>query len=199
MRIDIQHDPRAIEADLAALHRRWSTPERALRALSRLPIELAGFAFRHREADGEHYVYVEDVSRGRLAGTTVFNRLVEVNRRIDPYVRGPHSKYATAYQRRGIASAVYQWGLERGFSLVSGARQSEAAHALWRSLGRRYTLGYVTLRDKELRYLGTAIPAELHDDLHTRLILLGKGCTPGLPGMALAQRNRQASERRSVP
>jgi hypothetical protein len=176
LRIDVQHRPGNIEAELDLLYRRRSSPGSALSNTSPVPIHLPGFVFHHREADGEHYIYVEDVLHRRLAGYTVFNRLVEVNRRIDPLVRGPHSKYAAAYQRRGIASAVYQWGLER-FCLVSGARQSEAAHALWLSLGRRYPLGYITLRDKEVRYLGTEIPPELRDDLETRMILLGRGCT----------------------
>ena len=174
MRIDVQQNPAAIEVELQTLYRRLPT----LHGLSLLSIPLPGFAFRHREADGEHYVYVEDVSLRRLAGYTVFNRLVEVNRRIDPYVRGPHSKYAPAYQRRGIATAVYEWGLERGFALISGARQSEAAHALWRSLGRRYVLGYVTLHAKEVRFLGTEIEPALRDALQTRMILFGAGQAP---------------------
>lgn len=178
LRIDVQQSPDSIEAGLEALYRRLSTPGNSLRGMSLLPIPLPGFAFHHREADGEHYIYVEDVLRKRLAGYTVFNRLIEVSRRIDPYIRGPHSKYGPAYQRRGIATAVYQWGLERGFCLISGARQSEGAHALWRSLGRRYVLGYVTLRAKELRFLGMEIQRELQDDLHTRMILFGRGCTP---------------------
>jgi hypothetical protein len=176
MRIDVQQSPGKIEAELEALCRRRSQPGSALRDTALLPIRLPGFAFHHREADGEHYIYIEDVLRRRLAGYTVFNRLVEVNRRIDPFIRGPHSKYAAAYQRRGIASAVYQWGLER-FCLISGARQSESAHALWRSLGRRYPLGYVTLRGKEVCYLGTEIQPALRDDLHTRMMLFGGGCT----------------------
>ena len=176
LRIDVQQSPGNIEAELDALYRRRSLPGSALHSTSPLSIHLPGFAFHHREADGEHYIYVEDVLHRRLAGYTVFNRLVKVDRRIDPFIRGPHSKYAAAYQRRGIASAVYQWGLER-FCLISGARQSAAAHALWRSLGRRYPLAYVTLRDKEVRYLGDEIPPELRVDLETRMILLGRGCT----------------------
>lgn len=176
LRIDVQPSPDNIEADLEALYRRVSTPG-ALSGLSLVPSPLPGFAFFHREADGEHYIYVEDVLHKRLAGYTVFNRLVEVNRRIDPYVRGPHSKYAPAYQRRGIATAVYEWGLERGFCLISGARQSEAAHALWRALGRRYALGYVALRAKEVHFLGADVQSDLRDDLHTRMILFGRGCT----------------------
>lgn len=171
LRIDVQPSAESIEAELEALYRRLSTPGASPRGLSLLPPRLPGFAFRHREADGEHYVYVEDVLRRRLAGYTVFNRLVEVDRRIDPYVRGPHSKYAPAYQRRGLATAVYEWGLEQGFFLVSGARQSAGAHALWRALGRRYLLGYVALRDRQLRFLGTEIPREAREHLDTRMIL----------------------------
>jgi hypothetical protein len=196
LRIDVQQSPGNIEAELDALNRRRSSPGSALRNTSPLPIHLPGFAFHHREADGEHYIYVEDVLHRRLAGYTVFNRLVELDRRIDPLIRGPHSKYAAAYQRRGIASAVYQWGLER-FCLISGARQSEAAHALWRSLGRRYPLGYVTLRDKEVRYLGLEIPPELRDDLETRMILLGRGCT--FDKLRPRYRLKQANEKRLEP
>src|SRR5690606_34100269 len=99
--------------------------------------QLPCLVFHHREADGEHYIYVEDVDRGCLAGYTVFNRLIEVNRRLDRFVRAPHSKYAGGYQRRGIATAVYEWALGQGFCLISGARQSQGAHALWRSLAKR--------------------------------------------------------------
>lgn len=196
LRIDVQPSPGNIEAELDALYRRRSSPGSALHSTSPLSIHPPGFAFHHREADGEHYIYVEDVSHRRLAGYTVFNRLVEVDRRIDPLIRGPHSKYAAAYQRRGIASAVYQWGLER-FCLISGARQSAAAHALWRSLGRRYPLAYVTLRDKEVRYLGVEIPPELRDDLETRMILLGRGCT--FDKLRPRYRLKQANKKRPEP
>lgn len=177
LRIDVRPDPEDIEAELEALFRRLSTPGDALHGLSSLSIPLRGFVFRHREADGEHYVYVEDVARRRLAGYTVFNRLIEVDRRTDRHVRAPHSKYAPAYQRRGIAGAVYRWGLASGWCLVSGARQSPGAHALWRSLGRRHPCGYVALRDRKLRFLGQEISEALRDDLHTRMILLGAGWT----------------------
>lgn len=177
LRIDVQQRPDNIETELEALHGRMATPGDPLHGVSRLPIRLPGFVFWHREADGEHYVYVEDIQRKRLAGYTVFNRLIEVNRRVDRFVRGPHSKYAPAYQRRGIATAVYQWALGEGFSLISGARQSEAAHALWHSLGRRYPLAYVALQSKEVHFLGFDISPALRDDLNTRMILFGRGCS----------------------
>lgn len=177
LRIDVQQRPDNIETELEALHDRMATPGDPLHGVSHLPIRLPGFIFWHREADGEHYVYVEDIQRKRLAGYTVFNRLIEVNRRVDRFVRGPHSKYAPAYQRRGIATAVYQWALGEGFSLISGARQSEGAHALWQSLGRRYPLAYVALQSKEVHFLGFDVSPALRDDLNTRMILLGDGFT----------------------
>ena len=64
--------------------------------------------FRHREVDGKHYIYVKHIERGWLAGYTVFNRLIEVDRRLDRFVRASHSKYASEYQRQGIATAVFE-------------------------------------------------------------------------------------------
>lgn len=177
LRIDVEQQPEDIEGELEALRRRLYTPGDALYDLPVLADRLPGFVLRYREADGEHYVYVEDVARGRLAGYTVFNRLIEVNRRADRYLRAPHSKYARDYQGRGLATAVYEFALGTGFCLVSGARQSVGAHALWRALARRHRLGFVSLHQKKLRYLGAEVSAEVHDDLHTRMILLGRGWT----------------------
>ena len=123
-----------------------------------------------------HYVYVEDPARHCVAGYTVFNRLIEVNRKADRHLRAPHSKYAPAYQRRGIATAIYRWWLDAGHCLITGARQSAGATALWHSLGQRYDLFYVDLRDKTLRYLGHQVDDAVHEDLPTRMILLGKEC-----------------------
>ena len=175
LRIDVRHPPETIAAELDALHRRLHAPDDALSGCAHLPIVAPGLTFRHREADGEHYVYVEDLAHGRLAGYTVFNRLIEVDRRTDRHVRAPHSKYAAAYQGRGIATAVYEWGLGSGFCLISGARQSEGAYALWRALGRRHCLGFVAIRDKRMHYLGAEVEPAVREDLHTRMILLGKG------------------------
>lgn len=131
--------------------------------------------FRHREADGEHYVYVEDRVSGRLVGYTVFNRLVEVGRRADPYLRSPHSSFDPAWQRRGLASAVYRWALDSGICLLSGARQSPGAHALWHALARDYPITCVEVRDKVLRHRGAEVPQGLCDDLSVRLLLVGRG------------------------
>ena len=174
LRIDVQRPDESIESELDTLYRRLHTAADPLAACTARPGPRPGLVWRHREADGEHYVYVEDTARGCLAGYTVFNRLIEVDRRTDPHVRAPHSRYAPAYQRRGIATAVYEWGLGQGLCLVSGARQSAGAYALWRALGRRHCLGFVAIRDKRMRYLGAEIEPALREDLHTRMILLGK-------------------------
>lgn len=132
---------------------------------------------RYREADGELYVYVEDVRRARLVGYTVFNRLIELGRRADRHVRAPHSQYDPAYQRRGLATAVYRWALGSGICLMSGARQSPGANALWQSLAKRYDAGFVDLREKVLTYLGPEIDDATLGALHTRMLLLGNGWT----------------------
>jgi GNAT superfamily N-acetyltransferase len=175
LRIDVSHPDERIEAELDALYLRLNTPGDAMNACTRLPALRPGLVFHHREADGEHYLYVEDPARGRLAGYTVFNRLIEVDRRTDRHVRSPHSKYAPAYQGRGIASAVYDWALGYGFCLVSGARQSESAHALWRALARRHPLRWVALRARRMHDLGAAMPPAGATELDTRMMLLGHG------------------------
>jgi hypothetical protein len=174
LRIDVQHRPDELETELDTLYRRLYRPGNPLHGIATISVNFPEFAFRYREADGEHYVYVEDLARRRLAGYTVFNRLIEVGRRADPYLRAPHSKYAAPYQRRGISTAVYEWALGRGFCLISGARQSPGAHALWQSLARRHELGYLEVRDKKLRYLGQEVDEVVRGDLYTRMIMLGK-------------------------
>lgn len=175
LRIDVEHRPSEIENELDTLHRRLNRPGDALYGLPPLCIHYPGLIFRYREADGEHYIYVEDLASRCLAGYTVLNRLIEVDRYADRHLRAPHSKYASAYQRRGIATAIYRWWLEAGRCLITGARQSPGANALWHSLGAHHDLIYVDLRDKNLRYLGRHIDNVTLEDLHTRMILLGKG------------------------
>lgn len=175
LRIDVAQRPSDIEKELAALHERLCRPGDPLFGLPVLCIRFRGLVFRYREADGEHYVYVEDAARRRLAGYVVFNRLIELNRRADPHLRAPHAKFAADYQRRGIATAVYRWWLDSGKVLISGARQSVGANALWHALGRRYERLYVDLREKRLRCLGRQVDAPTLQDLHTRIVMLGKG------------------------
>jgi hypothetical protein len=164
-----------VEAELERVHARLRRFGGVLTGLRRLDIPVPGFAFRFREADGEQYVYVEDLANGRLAGYTVFNRLIELDRRADRHLRGPHSKYGRMYQRRGLATAVYRWALGSGMCLITGARQSEGAHALWRALAASHALGYVELKDKALCCLGPEIARERLQDFHTRMVLLGAG------------------------
>ena len=184
LRIDVQQPPQSIEAELEALYGRLHTPGDALHQCVQLPSPFPDLVLHHREADGEHYIYVEDPARARLAGYTVFNRLIEVDRRTDRHVRAPHSKYAPAYQGRGIATAIYELALDglaglagrdTGFCLVSGARQSVGAHALWQALGRRHPLRYVALRHKRMHDLGHAPTAAVREHLDTRMIMLGRG------------------------
>ncbi|SOZ18491.1 conserved hypothetical protein [Cupriavidus taiwanensis] len=177
LRIDVELGPAEIERELDVLHGRIGRPGDPLHAMPALPAGAPGLRLRYREADGEYYVYVEDVMQRRLAGYTVFNRLIEVGRRADPWVRAPHSKFAPAYQRRGLARALYRWALDGGLCLLSGARQSAGAHALWQALAPDYAMGYVDLRSKTLTWLGNAVDAATRDGLHTRMLLLGRGWT----------------------
>ena len=108
LRIDVDPSSEgALEQELDTLHGR-------LYGLPTEPLSAPRFVMHRREADGEWYVYVEDRVERRLAGYTVFNRLIEVDRHTDPHVRAPHSKSARAYQRRGLATAVYGWALGSG-------------------------------------------------------------------------------------
>ncbi|WP_200959392.1 MULTISPECIES: N-acetyltransferase [unclassified Hydrogenophaga] len=175
LRVDVQWSAASVDDELKSLHARLERSGLLKSGTGIFTTQLPGLILRHREADGEHYIYVEDVARGRLAGYTVFNRLIEVNRRLDRFVRAPHSKYAVEYQRRGIATAVYEWALDQGFCLVSGARQSQSAHALWISLATRHRLEYVEVRNKSLHLLASPVDPKTRDRLQTRMVLLGKG------------------------
>ncbi|SPK76705.1 conserved protein of unknown function (plasmid) [Cupriavidus taiwanensis] len=177
LRIDVELAPAEIERELDALHGRMARPGDRLHGMPALPAGAPGLRLRYREADGEYYVYVEDVMQRRLAGYTVFNRLIEVGRRADSWVRAPHSKFAPAYQRRGLARALYRWALDGGLCLLSGARQSAGAHALWQALAPDYAMGFVDLRGKTLTWLGDAVDAATREGLHTRMLLLGRGWT----------------------
>jgi len=175
MRVDVRLPAAMVDAELRRLYRRLYTPGDSLHGIAALPIALPGLACRYRVADGEHYVYVEDLAAQRLAGYTVFNRLIELDKRADPFLRGPHSRYAEGYQRRGIATAVYEWALGTGMCLITGPRQSVGAHALWDALARRHPRAFVHLQDKVLRLLGPEVTPEQREDFHTRMVMLGVG------------------------
>ncbi len=175
MRIDVQVPTADVEAELERIELRLQAAGRPLRSMATLDLWMPGLVFRHREADGEHFVYAEEAASGRLAGCTVFNRLVELDRRADRVLRSPHSKYGRRYQRRGIASAVYRWALGQGICLLSGPRQSPGANALWHSLAKAHPLGYVSLEHKVLRYLGEEADDDRSGDLGTRMVLRAPG------------------------
>jgi hypothetical protein len=175
MRIDVHLPQAEIEEHLERVHARMRCGEGALAGLRTLDIGVPGLVFRYREADGEHYVYAQERAAGGLAGYTVFNRLIELDRRADRHLRAPHSRYGHAWRRRGIATAVYRWALAGGMNLITGVRQSPGAHALWCKLARSHELGYVALKDKVLVHLGPRVEASVLEDFHTRMLLLGRG------------------------
>ena len=176
LRTDVDFNNDDIERELDGLYERMPTPGTPLHDMMLDDDTLPGFRIHTREADGEIYVYVEDVAARRLAGYTVFNRLIELDKRADRYLRSPHSKYALAYQRRGLATAVFRRALDGGMCLMSGARQSVGVHRVWQKLARHYPSGYVEVRDKRLRYLGEHVDdVALLEDLHTRRLMLGAG------------------------
>jgi hypothetical protein len=178
VRIDVALDHRDIDAELARLYERLYTPADALHGLPAVGEAPPGMAFRYREAAGELYVYVEDTARRALAGCTVFNRAFEVERRAQQLVRSPHSRYAQAYRRRGLASAVYRWALQQGWCLLSGPRQSVQAWRLWLALGRTHPLQLVQLRDKRMHCLAQPVDSPVFEEFETRMLLLGAGWDP---------------------
>lgn len=177
LRIDVDPGKANPEDTFAPVHERMRAMRDRLQEMSGLALDDPGLRARFREADGEFYVYIEDLRRDMLVGYTVFNRLIELSRRADRHIRAPHSQYHPAWQRRGLASAVYRWALGRGICLMSGARQSPGAHALWQRLSQRYEAGFADLRCKQLSYLGREVGGATLDALHTRMFLLGGGWT----------------------
>lgn len=177
LRVDVDARQARPADALGPLHERMRALGDRLQDMPHLTLDDPALRARFREADGEFYVYIEDVRHERLVGYTVFNRLIELDRRADRHIRAPHSQYDPAYQRRGLASSVYRWALDQGICLMSGARQSPGAHALWQSLSRHYEAGFADLRRKQLSYLGREIPASTLAELHTRMFLLGDGWT----------------------
>lgn len=176
MRIDVDIADELLAAELSRLGARLRTRGDVLYGLPELPLRYRGLHFYYREADGDYYVYVCD-GKARCVGYIVFNRLVEVGKLLDAYVRAPHSKLLPAYQGLGLGKVLYGWALQAGLCLLSGARQSPAAHRLWQSLARRYPLRYVALRHRQLHDLGRLIDSARLSQLSTRMLLLGEGWT----------------------
>ena len=177
MRIDVRLSGDDVESELLRLGEKLRFPEQLQHTLPVLASPLPSLVFHYRECHGEFYVYAQDTANGRIAGYTVFNHVAGVNAQAGRHLRTPHSRYATAYQRRGLATAVYEWALNAGICLLSGPRQSLGAHELWRSLSASYELRYFDVRDKTLRDLGQGVDRSVLEDFHTRMMLAGAGWT----------------------
>lgn len=196
MRIDVMLH-RDIEAELAALHTRMQRPGDPLHRLPTIVSGLRDIVFRYREVDGEFFLYVEDAAARRLAGITVFQRVPDIDGRAARFLRSPHSRYASAYQRQGLGSAVYRWALLAGMCLISGPRQSGGAHRLWLSLAQTHDLLYVQVRDRALRCFGPEVGPDRFGAFDTRMVLLGAGwCVERLERHATPGRTSQPDERK---
>lgn len=176
LRIDVALPDEELERELDALYHRWLAAESPCDGLANLELAGDGLVFKTRQADGEHFVYAIDPVRRRLAAYVVMSRLIEVDRRADRYLRSPHAKVSASYRRLGITSRIYRWWLGSGGCLMTGARQSAAAHALWQSLAKDHELAYVSVNRKRVRGLPHPVPEATLDDLGTRMVLLAKGC-----------------------
>jgi len=175
MRIDVDRDGARLNAELDALYPQCLR-EAAVDGAIFLPQLSSTPLPRYRRTAGkETYLYIEDPGQRCLAGSTTFNRVVGLDRRLDQHVRSPHSRYRQPYQRLGIAKRIYLEALDAGLCLLSSARQSPGALQLWRSLGKHYPLHHVQLQGKYLVDLGRSIEWKTFEDLHTRLLLCGAG------------------------
>ena len=178
MRVDVDLDHRNMEAELAALYGRLRLRGDAMQPVPAFAPRAPELVFHCREIDGEFHVYAEDPARNVLAGCTVFNRVFELDAEVGRFVRSPHSRYAPAYQRKGVASAVYQWALQAGMSLVSGPRQSVGAYRLWEALGRSWELLVVSLEGRTLRAIAEGAERQALEVFDTRMMLVGTGMRP---------------------
>lgn len=176
LRIDVALPDGELERELDALYHRWLATELPSDGLTDLALPGDGLVFKTRQADGEHFVYAIDPVRQKLAAYVVMSRLIEVDRRADRYLRSPHAKVSASYRRLGITSRIYRWWLGSGGCLMTGARQSAAAHALWQSLAKDHELVYVSVSRKRVRGLPHPVSEATLDDLGTRMVLLAKGC-----------------------
>lgn len=174
MRFDVRVHNEDIERELADMQARMERGRHALSSLPRFDLHFHGMEFRVRRIAHEQRVFAIDSGNGRLVGYSVFDILPEGARRYRGSVRSVHSRYAAPYQGRGIASAVYARVLSQGFVLVSGARQSRAAYALWKSLGRRMRFEIVRVSADAIEPLAISENDARFSDLDVRLRLGGR-------------------------
>ena len=178
LRIDVALPTPDLTRQLERLHQRLRRDGGGdgLRDCMRIPGGPPGFALHLRECGSEMFVYVEDVAQRRLAGFTAFQPPPDVAGAAQALLRSPHSRYAPAYQGRGLATSVYEWALDAGMCLLTGPRQSPAAHRLWRRLARAgHPLTHASVRGGVVHLLGPDVPQAVLEDFHTRLLLLGCG------------------------
>jgi hypothetical protein len=175
VRIDVIRDNTTLNNELDALYPNCLR-EAAVDGTIFLPhLGHTPFPRYRRTAGKETYIYIEDPSKRWLAGTTSFNRVIGLDRRLDQHIRSPHSRFREPYQRNGLAKRIYLEALDAGLCLLSSARQSPAALQLWRSLGRQYPLHHVQIQGKCLVDLGRSIEWKTVELLDTRLLLCGAG------------------------
>ena len=174
MRFDYCVNNEQIEQELASLQARMQRGRHALSNLPLMDMAFPDIEFRVRKIAREQRVYAIDTSSRLLVGYSVFDILPEGSRRLHGTVRSVHSRYAAAYQGRGIATALYTKVLTDGFVLVSGARQSRAAYALWKSLGRRMRFDVVKITPETIEPLKISERDNRFHDLDVRLQL----CAP---------------------
>lgn len=171
MRFDVRITNEQIEQELTALQARMAHGRHALMKLPVLDMQFPDIEFRVRKIAREQRVYAIDTRCQRLIGYSVFDILPEGSRKLHGTVRSVHSRYAMDYQGRGIATALYTKVLSDGFVLVSGARQSRAAYALWKSLGRRMKFNIVRISPQAIEPLPISERDDRFQDLDVRLQL----------------------------
>lgn len=175
MRVDVIRDPAKLNAELDSLYPHCLR-EAAVDGSIYLPhLNSTPLPRYRRTASKESTVYIEDTKQKWLAGTTSFNRVTGLDRRLDQYIRSPHSRYREPYQQLGLAKRIYLEALDAGLCLLSSARQSHAALQLWRALSRQYPLNHVQIEGKRLVDLGRSIEWKTVEHLNTRLLICGAG------------------------
>lgn len=175
MRIDVDRGGTRLEAELDALYPHCLKNAAADGTIFLPELHDSPLSRYRRTADGETFLYIEDPEKRWLAGSISLNRVTGMDRRLDRFIRSPHSRLREPYQCQGLATRLYLEALNAGLCLLSGARQSPGALQLWRSLSEYYPLHHVRLEGKLLVDLGRSIEWRTFEDLHTRLLLCGAG------------------------